>query len=48
LQYQPCRSKENLRLQKGLVKHHQRGNLLRFLGDPSIEPTNNAAKRALR
>ena len=45
---QPCRSKENLRLQKGLVKHHQRGNLLRFLGDPSIEPTNNAAERALR
>jgi len=45
---QPCRSKENLRLQKGLVKHHQRGNLLRFLDDPSIEPTNNAAERALR
>ena len=45
---QPCRSKENLRLQKSLVKHHQRGNLLRFLTDPSIEPTNNAAERALR
>ena len=45
---QPCRSNENRRLQKGLVKHHQRGNLLRFLGDPSIEPTNNAAERALR
>ncbi|WP_407538723.1 IS66 family transposase (plasmid) [Deinococcus radiomollis] len=45
---QSCRSKENLRLQKGLVKHHQRGNLLRFLADPLIEPTNNAAERALR
>ncbi|WP_237724976.1 IS66 family transposase [Deinococcus alpinitundrae] len=45
---QPCRSKENLRLQKGLVKHHQRGNLLRFLDDPLIKPTNNAAERALR
>ena len=32
----------------GLLKHHQRGNLLRFLEDPSIPPTNNAAERALR
>lgn len=43
-----CRSKENRRLQKGLLKHHERGNLLRFLIDPRIEPTNNAAERALR
>jgi transposase len=28
--------------------HHQRGNLLRFLDDPRIEPTNNRAERALR
>ena len=41
-------SKVNERLQKGLLKHHQRGNLLRFLEDPSVPPTNNAAERALR
>jgi hypothetical protein len=28
--------------------HHDRGNLLRFLDDPQIEPTNNRAERALR
>ena len=36
------------RLRRGLLKHHQRGNLLRFLEDPNIPPTNNAAERALR
>ena len=41
-------SKVNERLRKGLLKHHQRGNLLRFLEDPSVPPTNNAAERALR
>ena len=44
----PLHSKVNERLRKGLLKHHQRGNLLRFLEDPSIPPTNNAAERALR
>jgi len=28
--------------------HHDRGNLLRFLEDPAVEPTNNRAERALR
>lgn len=28
--------------------HHDRGNLIRFLEDPNIEPTNNRAERALR
>ena len=28
--------------------HHDRGNLVRFLTDPRIEPTNNRAERALR
>ena len=37
-----------LRLQNELGWHHDRGNLLRFLDDPSIEPTNNRAERALR
>ncbi len=44
----PLQSKVNERLRKGLLKHHQRGNLLRFLEDPSIPPTNNAAERGLR
>ena len=29
-------------------RHHDRGNLLRFLTDPCIEPTNNRAERVLR
>jgi hypothetical protein len=28
--------------------HHDRGNLVRFLEDPRLEPTNNRAERALR
>jgi transposase len=39
---------DNQRLLNGLRWHHQRGNLLRFLDDPRIEPTNNRAERALR
>ncbi len=32
-----------------ILKSHERGNLLRFLHEPTvIEPTNNAAERALR
>ncbi|GGR09938.1 IS66 family transposase [Deinococcus ruber] len=44
----PLKSKVNERLRKGLLKHHQRGHLLRFLEDPNVPPTNNAAERALR
>jgi len=36
------------RLLNGIGWHHDRGNLLRFLDDPRIEPTNNRAERALR
>lgn len=36
------------RLLKELGRHHRRGNLVRFLVDPQIPPTNNAAERALR
>ncbi len=43
-----CRSRENKRLVRGIRKHHQRENLLRFLMDPNVPPTNNAAERALR
>ena len=36
------------RLLNELGWHHDRGNLLRFLWEPEIEPTNNRAERALR
>jgi transposase len=40
---------DNQRLLNELSRHHERGNLLRFLHEPTvIEPTNNAAERALR
>ena len=40
---------DNERLLKELRRHHERGNLLRFLHEPTvIGPTNNAAERALR
>jgi transposase len=40
--------RDNQRLLNELGGHHDRGNLLRFLSDPMIEPTNNRAERALR
>ena len=39
---------DNQRLLDELGWHHDRGNLLRFLADPRVEPTNNRAERALR
>ncbi len=36
------------RLINELGWHHDRGNLLRFLFEPAVEPTNNRAERALR
>jgi hypothetical protein len=42
------RDADNARMQRELRKHHERGNLLRFLKDPSVEPTNNIAERQLR
>ncbi|HEX9870173.1 MAG TPA: transposase, partial [Candidatus Tectomicrobia bacterium] len=39
---------DNQRLLNELGWHHDRGNLLRFLTDPRVEPTNNRAERALR
>jgi transposase len=39
---------DNQRLLNELGWHHDRGNLVRFLTDPRIEPTNNRAERALR
>jgi transposase len=39
---------DNQRLLNEFGWHHERGNLLRFLSDPRIPPTNNAAERELR
>jgi transposase len=39
---------DNQRLLNELGWHHDRGNLVRLLDDPRIEPTNHRAKRALR
>lgn len=39
---------DNQRLLDGLGRCNAEGSLLRFLDDPSIEPTNNRAERALR
>jgi transposase len=39
---------DNQHLLKLRGRYHRRGELLRFLEDPSIEPTNNRVERALR
>lgn len=38
----------NQRLPEGLRDQFLRGNLLRFLEDPQVPPTNNLAERLLR
>ena len=48
LRDRPMPDRDNGRLQNELGWHDDRGNLLRFLDDPGIEPTNNRAERALR
>ena len=48
LRDRPMADADNYRLRNELGWHDDRGNLLRFLDDPSIEPTNNRAERALR
>ena len=40
--------RDNQRLLDELGRHDNEGSLTRFLDDPSIEPTNNRAERALR
>lgn len=39
---------DNQRLLDQFGRHHARGNLLRFLEDPRVEPTNNASERGFR
>jgi transposase len=41
-------NRTNRRLLSELGWQHDQGNLLRFLDDPQVEPTNNRAERALR
>jgi len=48
LRDRPLTDPDNWRLQNELGWHNDRGNLLRFLDDPQVEPTNNRAERALR
>ena len=48
LRDRPMTDPHNFRLQNELGWHNDRVNLLRFLDDPNIEPTNNRAERALR
>jgi transposase len=48
LRDRPLKDPDNQRLLNELGWHNDRGNLLRFLDDPRIEPTNNRAERALR
>jgi hypothetical protein len=48
LRDRPLSDRDNQRLLDELGGHHDRGHLLRFLSDPTIEPTNNRAERALR
>lgn len=39
---------DNQRLLNELGSHHDRGNVLRFLDDPSVPPTNNLQERELK
>lgn len=39
---------DNQRLLDGIGLQHDRGNLLRFLHEPEVEPTNNRGERTLR
>ena len=48
LRMRTLQDKDNPRLLDGIGLHHDRGNLLRFLHQPEVEPTNNRAERALR
>jgi transposase len=48
LRERALRDPDNRHLLKVLRRYHQLGGLLRFLEDPSIEPTNNRVERALR
>jgi transposase len=48
LRERALRDRDNRHLLKVLRRYHQRGELLRFLEEPLVEPTNNRVERALR
>lgn len=48
LRERSLRDPDNRHLLKVLRRYHRRGELLHFLEDPRIEPTNNRVERALR
>jgi transposase len=48
LRDRPLKDQDNQKLLRMLRRYHQRGDLLRFLEQPEVEPTNNRVERALR
>jgi transposase len=48
LRARPLKEPGNRKLLRMLGRYHQRGDLLRFLEDPQVEPTNNWVERMLR
>jgi hypothetical protein len=48
LRDRPLKDPDNQRLLRMLRRYHQRGDLLRFLEQPEVEPTNNRVERMLR
>jgi transposase len=48
LRDRPLKDQDNQRLLQMLRRYHQRGELLRFLEQPEVEPTNNRVERVLR
>jgi transposase len=48
LRDRPFKDQDNQKLLRVLRRYHQRGELLRFLEEPLVEPTNNRVERTLR
>jgi transposase len=48
LRDRPLKDQANQKLLRMLRRYHQRGDLLRFLEQPEVEPTNNRVERMLR
>jgi hypothetical protein len=48
LRDRPFKDQDNQKLLRMLHRYHQRGDLLRFLEEPLVEPTNNRVERVLR
>jgi len=48
LRDRPFKDQDNRKLLRMLHRYHQRGDLLRFLAEPEVEPTNNRVERVLR